>query len=69
MEKKTSLNEHHRGRRSAERDVNEPDFDVDQAILSFDNDPPDNAFQRGYLRGLLKCGYASVSSKWDGVLV
>ena len=56
MQSTDILNEHHRGRRSAECDVNEPDFDVDQAILSFDNDPPDNAFQRGYLRGLLKCG-------------
>ena len=65
----TQLNDHWRGRKASERDVNGPDYDVDQAIMSFDNDPPDSAYQRGYLRGLLKCGYASVGSKWDGVLV
>ena len=63
------FHEHHEGRRAAERDVNETDYDVDQAIISFDNDPPDSAYLRGYLRGLIKCGYATVGSKCDGVLV
>jgi len=65
----SSLQEYHMGRVAATNEVDEPNFDVDQAIASFDYDPPENPFQRGYLRGLLKSGYATVSSKWDGVLV
>ena len=61
--------EYHRGREAATKDVDAPDFDVDQAIASFDNDLPNTPFQRGYLRGLLKCGYATKTSQWDGVLV
>ena len=64
-----SLQEYHIGREAATKDVDAPDFDVDQGIASFDNDPPDTPFQRGYLRGLLKCGYATTTSKWDGILV
>tara|TARA_R110000764_G_scaffold70422_1_gene145549 strand:- start:1013 stop:1213 length:201 start_codon:yes stop_codon:yes gene_type:complete len=64
-----NLQEYHRGREAATKEVDEPSFDVDQAIASFDSDPPDSPFQRGYLRGLLKCGYATVSSNFDGVLV
>ena len=64
-----NLQEYHMGRVAATNEVDEPNFDVDQAIASFDYDPPENPFQRGYLRGLLKSGYATVSSKWDGVLV
>ena len=64
-----SINEYHRGREAATKDADGPYFDVDQAIGSFDCDPPDSPFQRGYLRGLLKSGYASVTSEWDGVLV
>ena len=63
------INEYHRGREAATKAADGPHFDVDQAIASFDCDPPDSPFQRGYLRGLLKSGYASVSSEWDGVLV
>ena len=63
------LQEYHRGREVATNEVDELNFDVDQAIASFDFDPPDSNFQRGYLRGLLKSGYATVSSKWNGVLV
>jgi len=63
------LQEYHKGRAVAENDVNSPYFDVDQAIASFDFDPPDSNFQRGYLRGLIKSGYATIFSKWDGVLV
>jgi len=65
----SSLQEYHMGRVAATNEVDEPNFDVDQAIASFDYDPPENPFQRGYLRGLLKSGYATVSSRWDGVLV
>ena len=61
------LQEYHMGREVATNEVDEPNFEVDQAIASFDFDPPDSNFQRGYLRGLLKSGYATVLSKWDGV--
>ena len=64
-----SLQLYHMGREAATKAVDEPCFDVDVAIASFDFDPPDNPFQRGFLRGLLKCGYATITSKWDGVLV
>jgi len=64
-----SLQSYHRGREAATKQADEPCFDVDVAIASFDFDPPATSFQRGYLRGLLKCGYATVTSQWDGVLV
>jgi len=50
---------HYLGRLAAEKDVNQPDFDIEAAIASFNEDPPDSLFQQGYLRGLLKCGYAT----------
>lgn len=50
------FNEFHQGRAVAAYDVCDPDFDVIQAIASFDYDPPDSAFQRGYLRELIKTG-------------
>jgi len=50
------FNEFHQGRAIAAYDVCEQDFDVMQAIASFDYDPPDSAFQRGYLRELIKTG-------------
>ena len=64
-----NLQSYYRGRETATKEVDEPSFDVDRAIASFDGDPPDSPFQRGYLRGLIKSGYATVSSDWDGVLV
>ena len=64
-----NLQSYYRGRETATKEVDEPSFDVDQAIASFDGDPPDSPFQRGYLRGLLKCGSGTVSSDWDGILV
>ena len=67
--RRVKMENYHVGRYAAEKDVDDLCFDVDVAISSFDDDPPDSEFQRGYLRGLLKCGYATVSSKWDGVLV
>ena len=50
------FNEFHHGRAVAAYDVCDQDFDVMQAIASFDCDPPDSAFQRGYLRELIKTG-------------
>ena len=64
-----NLQEYHRGYQAALNDVDDPYFNVDVGIASFDNDLPDSSFQRGYLRGLIKSSYATVSSKWDGVLV
>jgi|TARA_R110002110_G_scaffold379151_1_gene589688 hypothetical protein len=64
-----NLQSYYRGRETATKEVDEPSFDVDRAIASFDGDPPDSPFQRGYLRGLLKCGSGTVSSDWDGILV
>ena len=59
------FNEYHRGREAATKAVDEPNFDVDQAIASFEGDPPDSPFQRGYLRGLLKSGYATREYWYD----
>ena len=64
-----SLHLYHKGRETATKAVDDPYFDVDVAIASFNYDPPDSPFQRGFLRGLLKCGYATTTSKWDGILV
>jgi hypothetical protein len=63
------IDAYYRGREMAENEADGPYFDVDVAISSFNYDPPDSAFQRGYLRGLIKCGHATVISKHDGVLV
>ena len=64
-----NLERYHAGREAATKSADDPNFDVNVAISSFDYDPPDSPFQRGFLRGLLKCGYATVTSRWDGVLV
>mgnify|MGYP006076166227 CR=1 FL=1 len=64
-----SLNLYRAGRDAATLDVDSPNFDVDVAITSFDYDPPNTPFQRGYLRGLLKCGDATVTSRWEGTLL
>ena len=61
-----SLNLYYAGLDAATLDVDVPTFDVDAAIASFDSDPPETSFQRGYLRGLIKCGYATVTPKWMG---
>jgi hypothetical protein len=42
-----------RGFDCAEEEMRDPEFDVLSAICSFDGDPPDNNFQRGYLNALL----------------
>ena len=50
------FNEFHQGRAVAAYDVCDPDFDVIQAIASFDYDPPDSPRQRGYLYQLKRTG-------------
>ena len=50
---------YHAGLGAATLDADAPDFDVDAAIASFNNNPPDSPYQRGYLRGLVKCGYTT----------
>ena len=42
------------GRRRAEIEVNDPEFCVETALHMFSIDPPEGAFQRGYLYGLEK---------------
>ena len=42
-----------RGFDCAEEEMRDPEFDVLSAICSFDGDPPDNNFQRGFLSALL----------------
>tara|TARA_R110000787_G_scaffold14390_1_gene44485 strand:+ start:135 stop:344 length:210 start_codon:yes stop_codon:yes gene_type:complete len=54
-----NLHSFHRGRDAAADDINQQGFDVDQAIASFDNDPADSPFQRGYFRELIKSGEAT----------
>ena len=45
------------GRHAAEEDIRNGDiYDLDAAIYSFELDPPDSPFQRGYLRQLVKTG-------------
>jgi hypothetical protein len=52
----TNFNRYQRGREAASKEMDHPDFDVNGAIASFEYDPPDNAFQHGYLRELIKSG-------------
>jgi anthranilate/para-aminobenzoate synthase component I len=51
------FNEYQSGIRAAEEDIRNGDiYDLDAAIYSFELDPPDSPFQRGYLRQLVKTG-------------
>tara|TARA_R110000796_G_scaffold40570_1_gene100390 strand:+ start:401 stop:592 length:192 start_codon:yes stop_codon:yes gene_type:complete len=50
----TNFNRYQRGREAASEEMEHSDFDVNSAIASFKYDPPDNAFQHGYLRELIK---------------
>jgi|TARA_R110000868_G_scaffold83017_1_gene234546 hypothetical protein len=55
--KRTMLMDFHdfqSGRRRAEIEVNDPEFCVETALHMFSIDPPEGAFQRGYLYGLEK---------------
>ena len=49
-----ALDDHWKGREAALRDMDTIDFCVETALHGFDIDPPDTAFQRGYLRQLEK---------------
>ncbi len=49
-----ALDDHWKGREAALRDMDTIDFCVETALHGFDIDPPDNAFQRGYLKQLEK---------------
>jgi len=51
-----NYNNYQRGRQRASEEMEHPEFDVFSAIASFDFDPPDSNFQRGYLRQLIKSG-------------
>jgi hypothetical protein len=48
----TNYNHYEEGRAHARQDMLDGDFDLSEAIASFDNDPPDSPFQHGYLREL-----------------
>jgi len=48
----TNYNDYQEGRAHAKQDMLDGDFDLSEAIASFDNDPPDSPFEHGYLRGL-----------------
>jgi len=51
------FHEYQRGIRAAEKDIRDGDiYDLDAAIYSFELDPPDSPFQRGYLKQLIKTG-------------
>jgi len=50
----TALDDHWKGREAALQDMNTEGFCVETALHGFDIDPPENAFQRGYLYGLEK---------------
>ena len=48
----TNYNHYEEGRAHARQDMLDGDFDLSEAIASFDNDPTDSPFQHGYLREL-----------------
>jgi hypothetical protein len=48
----TNYKDYEKGRVHAKQDLLDADFDLSEAIASFDNDPADSPFQHGYLRGL-----------------
>jgi|5_EtaG_2_1085323.scaffolds.fasta_scaffold00374_2 hypothetical protein len=48
----TNYENYEEGRVRAKQDDLCPDFDVSEAIASFDDNPADGAFELGYLRGL-----------------
>lgn len=48
----TNYNDYQEGRAHAKQDMLDGDFDLSEAIASFDADPPDSPFEHGYLRGL-----------------
>ena len=48
----TNYKDYEKGRVHAKQDLLDADFDLSEAIASFDNDPADSPFEHGYLRGL-----------------
>jgi hypothetical protein len=48
----TNYKNYESGRDHAKQDAQDADFDLLEAIASFDADPADSPFQQGYLRGL-----------------
>ena len=51
------FDEYQSGIQAAEKDIRKGNIDdLDAAISTFDYDPPDSPFQRGYLRQLIKTG-------------
>ena len=62
-------NDHYKGRCDAEKDIDQQGFDVDVAVASFTYDLPDSEYQKGYLRGLLKSGYASQGYSLNELLI
>tara|TARA_R100000900_G_C3251697_1_gene147466 strand:+ start:353 stop:529 length:177 start_codon:yes stop_codon:yes gene_type:complete len=51
------FDEYQSGIQAAEKDIRNGNIDdLDAAISTFDYDPPDSPFQRGYLRQLIKTG-------------
>lgn len=48
----TNYKNYEAGRSHAKQDAQGADFDILEAIASFDADPADSSFQHGYLRGL-----------------
>ena len=48
----TNYNEYQSGRVQAKNDARCNDFDLFNAIASFNRDPADSPYQHGYLRGL-----------------
>lgn len=51
-----------RGIDAARDEMRHPDFDILAAICSFDGDPADTVFQRGYLDALLSFHEAEAKS-------
>ena len=51
------FDEYQSGIQAAEKDIRNGNIDdLDAAIYSFELDPPDSPFQRGYLKQLIKTG-------------
>ena len=48
----TNYKNYESGRVHAKQDAQDAEFDLLEAITSFDADPADSPFQKGYLRGL-----------------
>ena len=54
------MNDYRLGEVAAQAEMQQPDFDLMAAICSFDGDPADTSFQRGYLDALVAAQEAEV---------